>query len=413
MSVNRHSIRIDTPSTAPLAAMKIAIVAPVVAPIVERDAHGNHHVLVDLARGLEKRGHDVAVFCAEGSSVPGVRLVTLPIDKDVRRRTVIPGRELAADARDAGDALGRAYRALFERVADFGPNAVSQHAYDAEAIEAAGSFRAVHTLHLPPILPEVVRACVATEQRLGAVSRDAQSRWHAVGVDAGLLRNGVPDPLDGRDLPTRAERDPAAIIAGRISPEKGTAVAIRAAGRAGLRADVVGSVHDPDYYATQVEPLLKSGFVNYRGAITRAELSELLLNAEVAIMPVEWDEPFGLVAADAQMVGCPVVAYNRGALPEIVEHGVGGWIVPAGEESALVGAAAAASSLPREEIRESAVRRLGLEPMLDAYEETLAAAADEDLAPAGSPQPDVAAPEAEDLSASTGTLRPQEGTTFR
>jgi glycosyltransferase involved in cell wall biosynthesis len=161
-------------------------------------------------------------------------------------------------------------------------------------------------------------------------------------------------------------------VAGRISPEKGTAAAIRAANRAGLRAEVVGSVDDPQYYAREVEPLLNTPYVSFHGAITRRELFDLLLRAEVTIMPVEWDEPFGLVAAEAQMVGCPVVAYNRGALPEIVEHGVGGWIVPAGDESALVGGVAAASSLPRGEIRKSALARLGLEPMVDAYEEALA-----------------------------------------
>ena len=71
------------------------------------------------------------------------------------------------------------------------------------------------------------------------------------------------------------------------------------------------------------------------------------------------------------MIGCPVVAYKRGALPEIVEHGFSGWIVPAGDESALVGAAASASSLPRKQIRESARERLGLGPMIDGYERLL------------------------------------------
>ena len=364
--------RLATPGDAPCPAMKIAIVAPIVAPIVERDAHGNHQVLLDLARGLEERGHDVAVFCAAGSDVAQFRLVTVPVDRDVRRQTGVQGRELT---KVPGDGLQRAYRGLFEAVARFRPDVVSQHAFDAEAIEASQGFAAVHTLHLPPILPEVVEAYLETDQLKAAVSRDAQGRWEAAGVAVELLRNGVPDPLKDGELPDRTERDPAAIVAGRISPEKGTAAAIRAAVRAGLRADVVGSVHDPDYYAREVEPLLNSPYVTFRGAITRRELFDLLLHAEATIMPVEWDEPFGLVAAEAQMVGCPVVAYNRGALPEIVEHGLGGWIVPAGDESALVGAVAAASSLPRQEIRASARQRLGLGPMLDAYEDALAEAA--------------------------------------
>jgi glycosyltransferase involved in cell wall biosynthesis len=352
--------------------VRIAVTAPLVAPLLDRQAHGNHQVLLDVARGLAGRGHEVTVFCAEGSDVSDIRRVEIPVDDDVRRQTIIPGSEPAVVD---GDGMRRAFGRLFDEVRRFRPDAVSQHAFDAHAFEAADDLPVVHTVHLPPILPEVVRACTLTSRQVATVSEDARARWHAASIDAILLRNGVPDPLDDGEVPERADRDPAAVVAGRISREKGTAAAIRAAGRAGLRAEVVGTVHDPEYYAADVEPLLHEPHMTFLGAVTRAELFDLLLRAEVTIMPVEWDEPFGLVAAEAQMVGCPVVAYNRGALPEIVEHGLGGWIVPPGDESALVGATAAAASLPRQEIRESARRRLGLCPMLDAYEEALTAAA--------------------------------------
>jgi UDP-glucose:tetrahydrobiopterin glucosyltransferase len=356
--------------------VRVAVVAPLVAPLLERSAHGNLQVLLDVAVGLQDRGHEVAVFCASGSDVRGVRLETTAVEPD-RWELGMPESEPVKQENGAEAAVRQALDRQFEAIRAFRPDAVSQHAFDARAISAASEFNTVTTLHLPPIEPDVVAACKEALQIFAAVSHDAQRRWAEAGLDVELLRNGVPDPLDDGELPTRSELDRSAIVAGRICPAKGTAVGVRAAFRAGLKADVVGTVDDRDYYETEVEPLLRTGYASFCGAVSRRELADLLLHAEVALMPVDWDEPFGLVAAEAQMVGCPVVAYNRGALPEIVEHGFSGWIVPAGDESALVGAAAAASSLPRREIRASARQRLGLAAMIDGYERLLERARDE------------------------------------
>jgi UDP-glucose:tetrahydrobiopterin glucosyltransferase len=354
-----------------LIAMRIAVVAPLVAPLLEQAAHGNHQVLLDVARGLSDRGHDVTVFCRDGSDITGVPLEQIEVDGNNHR--------LAAERetiRVDGDSRAKGYVRLFEAVGAFRPDVVSQHAFDADAVRGAVGFPTVHTLHQPPIIPEVVEALADSRHVLAAVSRDAQSRWAEVGLTVGLLRNGVPDSIDGSDLPERYERDASAIVAGRICPAKGTAAGIRAAFQAGLKADVVGTVEDRHYFETEVAPHFETGYATFHGAVSRRDLADMLLHAEVALMPVDWDEPFGLVAAEAQMVGCPVVAYNRGALPEIVEHGFTGWIVPAGDENALAGAASMASSLPRQEIRRSALERLNVAAMIDAYEAALTAAVD-------------------------------------
>jgi glycosyltransferase involved in cell wall biosynthesis len=91
----------------------------------------------------------------------------------------------------------------------------------------------------------------------------------------------------------------------------------------------------------------------------------------VTLCPIEWDEPFGLVAAEAQVAGCPVVAYRRGAMPEVVEDGVSGVLVPPGDEDAFVDAIRRALELPRALVRESARRRLLLPRAIDAYEARL------------------------------------------
>jgi len=104
-------------------------------------------------------------------------------------------------------------------------------------------------------------------------------------------------------------------------------------------------------------------------------LWQLMAGASVTLLPVHWDEPFGMVGAEAQMAGCPVAGYARGGLVEIVEAGVSGFLSEPGDVKALAEAAVAATKLDRVAVRASAMSRLGLDAALDAYEAALAAVA--------------------------------------
>jgi glycosyltransferase involved in cell wall biosynthesis len=100
-----------------------------------------------------------------------------------------------------------------------------------------------------------------------------------------------------------------------------------------------------------------------------------MAGAAVTLLPVKWDEPFGMVGAEAQMAGCPVAGYSRGGLLETVEQGITGFLGEAGNVKALTEAAVAAIGLDRVGVRASAMRRLGLDASIDAYEAALAAVA--------------------------------------
>jgi glycosyltransferase involved in cell wall biosynthesis len=161
------------------------------------------------------------------------------------------------------------------------------------------------------------------------------------GVGVGrVLRNGVADIQVGRPAADRV-----VLIAGRISPEKGIEHALRSARAAGLGVRIAGAAYDPSYK------------VDMDGA---------------EVMAVRWDEPFGLVAAEAQMAGCPVAAYRRGALPEVVEEGVSGVLADPDDIEGLARAIKECLDLDRRLVRSSARRRLGLEAALDSYEVALA-----------------------------------------
>lgn len=368
--------------------MRVAVVAPLVAPLGPGTSRGNQVLLTDVAARLARRGHEVTVYAARGSVVPsaaGLRLVEVAIDDAVAGLAIIPGSDGATGRRTtrtgAGAPMGAAtaptrdpglvaaFRSIATMVREEGAVAVSQHAFDAEAFEAVEGLPVVHTLHLPPIVGSVVDAARATAGTLAAVSDDSAAVWaEALGRRPIVLRNGVPDLLGpAADAALGLSPDRVAVIAGRISPEKGTADAVRLAQRAGLTPLVVGEAYDAAYAASEVAPLLPEP----PRLLDREALARVFSRSAVALMPVCWDEPFGLVAAEAQMAGCPVVGYARGALREIVPEGVGGLLARPGDEDGLVERLRRVGELDRRHVRASALARLGIDATIDAYEQAL------------------------------------------
>jgi len=337
--------------------MRIAVVASPVTPLRPAQPGGAQAVLCDLAAGLTNRGHDVVLYCAEGSEVSGVKVFMVPRPRDAESALVMPLGPPAPPAPGVEEAIA----AMFNAVASRNPDAVSQHAFDAAAFEASRGLPVLHTLHLPPIVPAVVRAAANTSSdRLATVSHSCLLGWRSAGIELGrLIRNGVPDIDVASADPSRV-----ALVAGRISPEKGIDHALAAARIAGLPVQVAGALYDPGYD-------VDLDGADRLGELTRLDLRRVMAESAVTVCAVRWEEPFGLVAAEAQMAGCPVAGYRRGAMPEVVEEGVTGFLAEPDDIDALAAAIDACGGLDRDRIRASARRRLGLEGMLDAYEMAL------------------------------------------
>ena len=340
--------------------MRIAFVAAPVTPLQPAQLGGAQAVVCDLALGLTRRGHDVTLHCAEGSQVPGVQLVMVPAPADAAAALVMPAGEPPPPA----PGVEAAFAAMFAAVRALAPDAVSQHAFDAPAFELAAGLPVLHTLHLPPVVPAVVDAARAAGPRhLAAVSRSAREAWRAAGVETGLvLANGVPDVAVTVAPPARV-----ALVAGRISPEKGVDHALAAAHRAGLAVRVAGARYDPGYAVDLdgAEPL---------GLLRRDELRRVMASSAVTVCAARWDEPFGMVAAEAQMAGCPVAAYRRGALAEGVEEGIGGFLAAPDDVDGLAGAIERCLGLDRRAVRAAALRRFGMDAALERYEQALGVA---------------------------------------
>lgn len=341
--------------------MRIAVIASPVTPLRPAQLGGAQAVLTDIASGLTRRGHDVRLFCSEGSDLPGVKLVMVARPADAAQALVMPGGPPPPPA----PGVAAAFEAIFEAVKSFGPEVISQHAFDAPAFELARGLPVLHTLHLPPLVPSVTAAVAGIPPRqLATVSESCRRAWEMAGVNVGqVLRNGVADIDVGNP---RVEM--AALVAGRVSPEKGVEHALKAARLAGLPVRVAGALYDPSYAVDLSE-------AEVLGPVSREALRQLMARTAVTICAVRWDEPFGMVAAEAQMAGCPVAAYRRGAMSEVVEEGVGGVLSEPDDIGALADSIRECLTLDRQAVRVGARLRLGLEHALDRYEAALSEAA--------------------------------------
>jgi len=118
-------------------------------------------------------------------------------------------------------------------------------------------------------------------------------------------------------------------VLGRIAPEKSIDRAIRIANRCGIPLKIAAKVDrvDQEYYDEIISPLLKSPNVEFIGEISDREKSQFLSGAIALLVTIDWPEPFGLVMIEAMACGTPVIAFNRGSVPEVVEDGITGFVV--------------------------------------------------------------------------------------
>jgi glycosyltransferase involved in cell wall biosynthesis len=138
---------------------------------------------------------------------------------------------------------------------------------------------------------------------------------------------------------------------GRIAPEKRPDRAIRIARAAGIPLKIAAKVDraDQEYFDTVIKPMLDGGGVEMIGEIGDADKAAFLSGAIGLLMPIDWPEPFGLVMIEAMACGTPVIAFNRGSVPEIIEDGLTGFIVE--DETSAVAAVSRLSMLSRPSVR--------------------------------------------------------------
>ncbi|MEB3198796.1 MAG: glycosyltransferase family 4 protein [Candidatus Sericytochromatia bacterium] len=293
--------------------MRIGLLAPLAYPIPPRGYGGTERVVASLADGLSRRGHTVTLF-ASGDSRCAARLRTcLPHalgngPGSAARQALWEGllaREAVASAREL-DILHDHTKSAGIQAATLADCPVLTTVHNALTPKR----EAVYSRHLGHPLVALSQAHARTMQGFSVVE---------------VVPNGVPLPV----CPRPQTKDSYLLFLGRLDAPKGADWAARLAARYDLPLVMAGRVaNDDDFFATCVAPWLNGGRRRYVGEVDGEVKWQLLAGARALLFPIRWAEPFGLVMVEAMAVGTPVVAFGRGAVPEVVEDGVTGRILP-------------------------------------------------------------------------------------
>lgn len=347
--------------------MKLAIVAPLVSPIREPQGGGSQAFVSELARRLVPRGYDVHLYAASGSTVKGVEVIDTGVDHRALAATLY---RPSGGGIERSDVAEREFARVYDLVREGGYDVVHNHAFDGPAVSLASTLSApvMHTIHLPPNgeVADALRQAVRRSPPpvVACVSVSQATAWRRI-VPVGAI---LPPYIPTRQIHFSPTAGSGAMFAGRFSPEKGAAEAIAIAQLAGVEIDVFGDSYDAEYAREQIDPRRAERGVTVHAAVPQTALWEAMANAAVVLCPANWEEPFGMVAAEAQACGTPVVAFRRGALPEVLVDGTTGHLVEPGDLAAAAEAVTAAPALSRSACREHAERDLDIERALDAHE---------------------------------------------
>jgi glycosyltransferase involved in cell wall biosynthesis len=327
--------------------LKIAQVAPVAMPVRPGKGDSIEQLVSLLTEELVRRGHGVTLF-AVGDSETTAEL-----------RSIYPRgyreREEIWDWR-VPEALNAA--SAFEQASEF--DVMHSHTYHfALPFTRFVSTPVVHTYHVQ-LGPEVVEGFGRyPETQLVAISEFQRSELQ--GFDSvPVIHNGI----DAGAFPFRAEGGDYLAFLGRMIPSKGAAEAVRVARE--LEFPLIMAGPSTEWFDDEVRPAVDDGSIRYLGPVDPAGRNELLAGAAALLYPITYPEPFGLVMVEAMACGTPVAAFGVGAVPEVVEQGVGGWWVP--PNGSLGEAVRSAVQLDRRRVREAAVERFDYRRMVDAYE---------------------------------------------
>jgi glycosyltransferase involved in cell wall biosynthesis len=249
----------------------------------------------------------------------------------------------------------------------------------AHVFEQAGKFDLIHNQadFVPLGFSRLVETPMVTtihgfsSERILPAYKKYDDRVHYVAISesnrhpdlryAATIHHGIPlddfpfDPLGGEDL----------LFFGRIHPDKGAAEAITAAHRTGRRLIMAGIVQDQNYHDAQVAPALDDGSVVYLGPVGGAQRPKTLGSARALLHLINFDEPFGLSVVEALACGTPVIARNRGSMPELIDDGVTGFLVDSLD--AAVDAIKRIDDIDRAACRAAVSARFTVDFMADRY----------------------------------------------
>ena len=339
--------------------MRIAQVAPLVESVPPRLYGGTERIVSGLTEELVRLGHDVWLFASGDSRTTATLAAACPTALRL--------------ARNCGD--------------DVTPHVLMLE----HVVQWAHTFDVIHfhtgIMHFPLVrrLRDVVHVTTLhgrldfaalqrlfsefTDMPLVSIS-DAQRTPVRKALWVGTIHHGLPPDL----LRVHSTSGTYLAFVGRIAPEKGVDRAITIATACGLPLRIAAKIDPVDraYFDRSIRHLLDHPLIEFVGEIGEEQKSEFLGQAKALLFPIDWPEPFGLVMIEALACGVPVIAFRRGSVPEVIEHGITGFIVDTVEEA--VEATRRLDALDRAACRAAFERRFTVTRMAAEYSRLLAAA---------------------------------------
>jgi UDP-glucose:tetrahydrobiopterin glucosyltransferase len=340
--------------------LRIAVIAHLKYPIAEPFSGGLEMHTHILATKLAERGHHVTLFAATGSDCGNVSVVCHPtsqLETDPVLAQTIDSIEQMAYA----DVVAAVQLGAFD--------VVHFNALHYLPLGHADTFNApmVVALHTPPFAPlDAAVAAAAAKDHVAcvAVSASLTEAWTSLNETPMIIGNGID--LARFPFKRPADDDVFAVWSGRIVPEKGLHLAIDAARLAGVPLKIAGPISNRAYWDAEIAPRLTAQ-TTYLGHLAQEDLAALVGMATVAVCTPRWEEPFGLVVAEALACGTPVAGFARGALPDILDA-TSGALAPSDDVEGLARAIKQCLSLDRRACRSRAEFRFDVEVMIDHYE---------------------------------------------
>lgn len=334
--------------------LKIALLSPFIHPIVEPFAGGTEAFIFHFSKALLQKGLEVVCYACEGSYIPGVEIRTFGVSKDALSYPQA-SHEMPGDAiliiRAYEDAI--MYRAIEDARNDPSIDILHNHSFSAVPFFLSKFIQMpiIHTLHLPPMLPNMTQALSFCKNQntllhVVAISQQQAQRWQPFYPVSTVIYNG----LDIEALPFGASHNGNLVFVGRIDPDKGLEDAISVATLLGKQLAIYGEPqpYNYTYFETSIQPLLmKHPNVIYHGSVTQQTLFQGVSQAQALVFPIKWDEPFGNVIIESMAVGTPVVMYDRGSAHELITNGLNGAIVAPDHVQALATAIEQVATLDR------------------------------------------------------------------
>ena len=292
--------------------MRIAQVAPLWESVPPKLYGGTERIVSYITEELVALGHDVTLF-ASGDSETTARLEAI-CPQALRLNTGIFNRDapmMMLQERALGAARG------FDIIH-------SHLDFIGFPLARRNTIPVVTTLHGRQDLPELEPVFREFHEMPLVSISDAQRKPLPWANWAATVHHGLPRTL----YTFHPQAQGYLAFLGRISPEKRPDQAIEIAKRSGLPLRIAAKVDpaDQNYFEAEIEPLLNHPLIEFVGEITDTEKDEFIGNAMALVCPYDWPEPFGLVLIEALACGTPVLAYRRGSIPEIIDHGVTGFI---------------------------------------------------------------------------------------